>query len=134
MELNITWTEIREVNILPGRFYFVADIYKDGAVKNFCIAHNVSGLWWRVPGKTPTDFTVTHACIINKVTHVISPPAHAIGDRVIITISVEEYMKGSVGEIVGKYDKMRTWCIKMEDDFVILLEQKWFKRYLPVGK
>ena len=134
MKLNITWIEIREVNILPGKFYFVADISKDGVVKNFCIAHDVLGLGWRVPGKTLPAFTVTHACFINEVTHVISPPAHAIGDRVITSISVAEYMKGSIGEIVGKYDKTRTWCIKMEDDFVILLEQKWFKRYLPVGK
>ena len=85
-------------------------------------------------------FKITHICRIDKivghnfvtplytmgdrvtVTNKISTPAHAIGDRVVISETLEEYKRGSVGEIVGKYDKSRTWCVRMEDDFVILLE------------
>ena len=133
MELNIKWTEIREVNVLPGRFYFVADSYKEGNIKNFCIAYKVLDCW-RLNKFYLVGFKVTHACLIREVTHKISTPSHAIGDRVVISTTVEEYKSGSVGEIVGKYDKSRTWCVRMEDNFVILLEDKWFKRYYPKGK
>ena len=133
MELNITWIEIREVNILRGRSYFVADISKEGNVTDFCIAYKVSDCW-RLSRFYLVDFKVTHACLIDGVTNKISTPAHAIGDRVVISETLEEYKRGSVGEIVGKYDKSRTWCVRMEDDFVILLEDKWFKRYYPEGK
>ena len=132
MELNIKWTEIREVNVLPGRFYFVADISKEGNVTDFCVAYKVSG-GWRLSKFYTVEFKVTHACIIDEVNHKISTPAHAIGDRVVTSTSIEDYKIGSVGEIVGKYDKARTWCIRMEDDFIILLEDKYFKHYYPGG-
>ena len=43
MELNIKWTEIREVNVLSGRFYFVAQASKEGNILRFCIAYQVMG-------------------------------------------------------------------------------------------
>ena len=132
MELNIKWVEIREVNVLIGRLYFLADISRAGNVKSFCVAHQTLG-GWTASDKANVPFAVTHACLIDEVSHTISSPAHAIGDRVIISEHVEEHMKGDIGEIVGKYDKMGTWCIRMEDNFVILLEHKYFKRYHPEG-
>ena len=133
MELNIKWVEIREVNVLRGRCYFVAYISNEGEVVDFCIAYKVLECW-RLNKYHIVHFKVTHACLINEVTHKISPPSSAIGDKVVISTSIEEYKAGSVGEIVGKYDKTRTWCIRMEDNFVILLKDKWFKHYYPGGE
>ena len=130
MELNIKWVEIREVNALRGKFYFVANIFREGGVKDFCIAFKTPESW-KIHEKLLVPFEVTHVGLIDRITHTISRPTHAIGDRVIISVLVEEYKEGSIGEIVGKYDKMSTWCIRMEDNFVILLEQRWFKRYYP---
>ena len=133
MELKIEWTEIREVSIFGGRFYFVANTSKAGKIKDFCVAYKTLERW-RIDGVNFVPFEITHVCLINEVIHKISKPAHAIGDRVMILLGVEEYKQGSVGEIVGKYDKSRTWCIRMEDNFVILLEDKWFKRHYPGGE
>lgn len=133
MELKIKWTEIREVKRLHEKFYFVANISKVNNVKSFCVAHlDLEG--WRLVGGLFVPFEVTHACLIHELCHEISTPAHAIGDKVVISLSIEKYKAGSIGEIVGKYDKPRTWCIRMEDNFVILLEDQWFKRYYPGGE
>ena len=132
MELNIKWTEIREVKLLRGQPYFIAEASKEGSIGGFYIAYWVLGEWKIAQGYT-LSIKVTHVCSIHEVTHKFYTSAHAIGDRVIISTSIEEYKKGSIGEIVGKYDKTRTWCIRMEDNFVILLKDKWFNRYYPGG-
>ena len=134
MELNIKWTEIREVMVLPEQLYFVAEASKKDVILYFCIAYKAPTGTWKVTSNFVVPFEVTHASIISGLHHEIFAPANAIGDKVVISPSINEYKAGSIGEIVGKYNKSRTWCIRMEDNFVILLEDKWFKRYSPGGE
>ena len=133
MELNIKWAEIRKVNVLYGKFYFVADIYKKGDIKSFCIAYKASKEW-KLNDLQFVPFKVTHACLIDGITHKLPLTTYDIGDRVVTSTDIKKYKVNSVGEIVGKYDKMGTWCVRMEDDFVILLEDKWIKSYYPGGE
>ena len=122
MQLNIKWIGIREADVLQGILYFVADIHKGGGVKDFCIAYKVLEKW-KVDETHLVSFEATHVCRINEVTHDVSPPAYAIGDTVKILTTFYGHKKGSVGNIVGKYNSGRTWCIRMEDDFVILVTE-----------
>ena len=134
MELNIKWIEIGEVDILKGVYYFVADIHKGGSIKDFCIAYKVMDTW-RLKNKdfTTCSFKITHVCPINGITHKIIPPPHVIGDKVRILKCIREYKIGSIGEVVGKYYATKTWGIRMEDNYIIILEEKEFNHYFLGG-
>ena len=67
MELNIKWTEIREVNILNNKSYFVAKATNEGKIECFCIAEQLMGVWVHIlPSQTDARnrviFEVTHVC------------------------------------------------------------------------
>ena len=79
------------------------------------------------------SFKVTHACFISGIMHEVRSPTHSIGDRVRMLTPIDGYKEGSIGEIVGKYAKPLTWCVKMEDNFVILLATNQFVHYYPGG-
>ena len=129
MELNIEWTRVEDVKMSQlGRFYFVANIHEYGLIREFCIAYKVLEVW-KSSKNTTVPFEVTHVSSIREVTHKILPSAYAIGDEVEILTSVDDYDTHSIGRIVGKYDKPYTWAVRMEDRFVILLEDKLFKHF-----
>ena len=132
MELNIKWTAIREINVFGGTFYFVADISKKGNIKAFCIAFKTSE-GWQTYEKLPVHFEVTHAYLINKIIHKVEFGAYAIGDGVRVLKSFRNYRAGSVGEVVGKYHATKTWAIKMEDNYIVILEEREFNHYFPKG-
>ena len=72
---------------------------------------------------------ITHVCLISKLSHAIIPTSYAIGDKVEITRTYSEYEKCSVGEIVGKYYQGQTWCVRMEDNFVIIIKNEDFRHH-----
>ena len=134
MELNIEWKKVADERIRLNDLHFVALRGDDGVIVKFCMAFKKRGCGWWLNDNSQVHFEVTHVCPIRKVVHKISYAIYSIGDEVQILRAIEEYGKNSIGQIVGKYDLMRTWAIKMEDDFVIILRESDFRHYLKGGK
>ena len=134
MELKIEWTEIGAAGVMSYQPYFVTNApEKDAVITAFCIAYWLGGHWVS-PDNTPMSIKVTHVCRIGKSYHTFLPCVYAMEDKVEILACIDEYEKGSIGKIVGKYDMAKTWCIRMENNFVILLEEKRFRHCYPGGE
>ena len=133
MELKIEWRKVEDVKLLHGRLYFIANISKYGITQKFSMGHRVQNGWQSNEGITE-PFEVTHASLIHRVTHKILPTSYAIGDKVEIIKTECDYKQYSVGEIVGKYDLGQTWCVRMEDNFVILIKNEDFRLHFTGGE
>ena len=134
MELNIEWTDIRNTNLIRYKHYFVMRTPDGGTgAGRFCTAY-WTGREWKSANLIPVPFHVTHVCSIDKVDHILLPSAYAIGDRVEILTSIDDYKEYSIGEVVGKYDRAHTWAIRMEDRFVILMADQYFRHYHSGGE
>ena len=128
MELNIEWIRIEDANVLSKQLYFVGKVSEKGVVRTFCLANRVSGVWL-LDYYLVVPFKITHICPIHKVSYETPSNLFAIDDMVETLSPINDYKKHSVGQIVGKFDSSRTWCIRMEDNFVLLLREDEF-RYL----
>ena len=132
MELRINWKQISNENLIYYRRYFVASITPNDVMKEFCIATRKPSGWKQSNGDT-VDFKVTHVSLIEKLAHDFPFTSYAIGNKIEILETIDDYELYSIGEIVGKYDKMSTWAIRMEDNFVLLMKSKDFRHHYSGG-
>ena len=134
MELKIEWVDIRNTNLIRYKHYFVMRTLDGGTGSgHFCTAY-WTGREWKSANLIPVPFCVTHVCSIDKVDHILLSSAYAVGDRVEILTPIYDYEKYSIGEILGKYGRSHTWAIRMEDRFIILMDDKCLRHYHSGGE
>ena len=126
LELNFEWIHLYRMHITTDLDYAVRSELDNSDMPAIVLAYRDSRGRWLMRDKTPVPFPVAYVCHIDELTHSFMRGPFAVGDKVEILVRIGEYDKGSVGEIVGKYNRMHTWAIKMEDRFIILLETKDF--------
>ena len=136
MELNIEWTKVEDVTLLPNEYYFVGSSMHTIPTHNvrcFSVAYRCPTEWRLLDGNA-VHFNITHVCLISKISHAIFPVSYAIGDKVELIKTDCDYEQYSAGEIVGKYDQGQTWAVRMKDNFVILIKNENFRHHFAEGK
>ena len=127
LTLNFEWVHIYKENIITNKIYVVRNDTNPNNETATVLASRNAGGNWVITAKIPVPFPVAYICNIEKRTNTFINGPFSIGDKVELLESVDYYETASQGEIVGKYDISRTWCVRMNDNFVILIKDDKFK-------
>ena len=126
-KFHFKWVNLHTEDIINNRYYAVRDELNVKSTAAIALAYtDITGNWW-IKFKVPVPFSVAYVCNIGGLTETFINGPFAIGNEVELLEPVDDYSRHSIGVIVGKYDIMRTWCVRMKDNFVILVKDDKFK-------
>ena len=134
LELNFQWVRSYNMIIVSNKLYAVRNELCPNNKRAVAIAYRTITGDWQITSQIPVPFKVVYVCHIEKVTDTFINGPFAIGDRVELLESIDDYEIASTGEIVGKFDLSRVWCLRMQDNFVILVKDHKFKNITSMYK